>query len=302
MYAEQLALAREAGDPRSAAVALHALGAVAVNRGRYDEATPLIEEALAAYGPLGEEFAANICRYLLGIAAYGRGAFAAAAAEVEAALADRRARGDTIGLAVALDALALLRCELGDGAGAAALLAEALPRWRAAENKEGLAEWLAAAARLAACRGEDEPAARLYGAAEALGDRLGTPLLVPPFAQYRRVVDALRARLGEAAFAAAWAAGRALPPEPAVEEALAVVAGPAAGAPSATEPPLGAPLTARELAVLRLVAEGRSDREIADRLGLSYRTVTSYVRDILTKLDLPSRTAAATFAVRRGLA
>jgi DNA-binding NarL/FixJ family response regulator len=59
--------------------------------------------------------------------------------------------------------------------------------------------------------------------------------------------------------------------------------------------------TPREREVLRLLVEGRSDREIAAALGLGYRTVTSYVRNILAKLDVASRTAAATQAVRRGL-
>jgi len=53
--------------------------------------------------------------------------------------------------------------------------------------------------------------------------------------------------------------------------------------------------------VLRLLAEGQSDREIAEALSLSYRTVTSYVTNIFTKLQVESRTAAATYAVRRGL-
>jgi DNA-binding NarL/FixJ family response regulator len=59
--------------------------------------------------------------------------------------------------------------------------------------------------------------------------------------------------------------------------------------------------TRREHDVLQLLVEGRSDREIAETLSLSYRTVTSHVRNILGKLDVASRTAAATQAVRRGL-
>jgi len=53
--------------------------------------------------------------------------------------------------------------------------------------------------------------------------------------------------------------------------------------------------------VLRLLAEGQSDREIAEALLLSYHTVTSYVTNIFTKLQVDSRTAAATYAVLRGL-
>jgi DNA-binding NarL/FixJ family response regulator len=60
-------------------------------------------------------------------------------------------------------------------------------------------------------------------------------------------------------------------------------------------------LTPRETEVLRLVAEGRSNRAIADVLSLSERTVENHVLHILTKLNLDSRTAAATWAVRHGL-
>jgi DNA-binding NarL/FixJ family response regulator len=54
--------------------------------------------------------------------------------------------------------------------------------------------------------------------------------------------------------------------------------------------------------VLRLVAGGRSNREVAALLSLSERTVENHVLHILTKLDAPSRTAAAGWAIRHGLA
>ena len=60
-------------------------------------------------------------------------------------------------------------------------------------------------------------------------------------------------------------------------------------------------LSRRELQVLRLVAEGLSDREIADRLTLSAHTVHRHVANIRTKLRQPSRTAAAAKAVRDGI-
>ncbi|MGD9530548.1 LuxR C-terminal-related transcriptional regulator [Pseudonocardia sp.] len=60
-------------------------------------------------------------------------------------------------------------------------------------------------------------------------------------------------------------------------------------------------LTARELEVLRLVASGRSNRAIAEQLVLSERTVDRHVSNILTKLDVPSRTAAAAFAFAHNL-
>jgi DNA-binding NarL/FixJ family response regulator len=61
-------------------------------------------------------------------------------------------------------------------------------------------------------------------------------------------------------------------------------------------------LTPREGDVLRLLAHGRSNREIAEALFISPRTVNYHVTNLLAKLDLESRTAAAAFAVRHGLA
>jgi DNA-binding CsgD family transcriptional regulator len=60
-------------------------------------------------------------------------------------------------------------------------------------------------------------------------------------------------------------------------------------------------LTPRERDVIRLIVEGHTDQQIADALFLSRRTVTSHVTAILAKLAVPSRSAAAAAAVRRGL-
>lgn len=61
-------------------------------------------------------------------------------------------------------------------------------------------------------------------------------------------------------------------------------------------------LSARELDVLRLVARGMENSEIAESLNISRRTAKSHVSSILAKLGLSSRVQAATYAVRRGLA
>jgi DNA-binding NarL/FixJ family response regulator len=102
------------------------------------------------------------------------------------------------------------------------------------------------------------------------------------------------------AYAAAFVAGRQLAMEAAVRYALEPeTASPEQSTPATAAASIG--LSSRELDVLRLVVEGLSDREIAQRLSISHRTVGNHITSILTKLDLDSRTAAATWAVRHGV-
>jgi len=67
-------------------------------------------------------------------------------------------------------------------------------------------------------------------------------------------------------------------------------------------PPTTDPLTEREVDILRLVAQGLTNHEIAERLVLSEWTVRTHVRNILDKLHLANRTQAALYALREGLA
>ena len=64
---------------------------------------------------------------------------------------------------------------------------------------------------------------------------------------------------------------------------------------------LHATLSAREVEVLRLIARGKANKEIADELSLSIPTVKTHITHILTKLNAPDRTRAVTIAMERGL-
>jgi len=92
---------------------------------------------------------------------------------------------------------------------------------------------------------------------------------------------------------------RSLTAEQAYAEAIAVLD--AVGEPR-NPPQVASELTQREREVLRLVAAGNTDREIAETLYISRRTAAGHVASILGKLGLPSRSAAAAFAVRNQLA
>ncbi len=67
-------------------------------------------------------------------------------------------------------------------------------------------------------------------------------------------------------------------------------------------PPTEEPLTEREVETLRLIAQGLTNQEIAEKLTISERTVGKHVSNILDKLYLANRTQAALYALRRGLA
>lgn len=65
--------------------------------------------------------------------------------------------------------------------------------------------------------------------------------------------------------------------------------------------PAANPLSSRETEVLELLAQGYAKKEVADKMGISYHTVVSYVRSIFEKLESPNLVAAIAKAIRQGL-
>jgi DNA-binding CsgD family transcriptional regulator len=148
--------------------------------------------------------------------------------------------------------------------------------------------------------GRPMEAVRSFGAAERMRQEFR---VVAASAAAAAALASARAELGEAAFSEAWAVGWAVPYEQAVADALAeALAAAATGAAAARPVGAGHGLTPREVEVLGLVAAGKSDREIAEVLSVSPRTAAHHVANILAKLGVASRAAAAAHAVRHGLA
>jgi DNA-binding NarL/FixJ family response regulator len=144
-------------------------------------------------------------------------------------------------------------------------------------------------AALAAEAGNSKQAARLCGSTSALIEQVGAAMTIGGQRSYDRASQLARAALGDAAFEREWTAGREFSPE-------AVLLGEGSDSPVR---PVG--LTRRELEVLQSLTEGRSNREIAETLFISERTVANHVASILAKLGLHSRSAAASYAVRSQL-
>ncbi|HTQ89861.1 MAG TPA: helix-turn-helix transcriptional regulator, partial [Streptosporangiaceae bacterium] len=183
----------------------------------------------------------------------------------------------------------------------------------------GIARGLEAFAALAAARQQPERAARLAGAACQLRESLGHGTGIGP--RIEAVLEFARGRLGASAAAALFAEGRELTAEDAVGFALGPdrdqpVPGPSAAAePAWTDParlPGGThrnsvpptlsgpatPLTPREHEIVTLIAQGLSNRQIADELVISPATAARHVANILAKLGFSSRTQVASWATR----
>ncbi len=297
-----LALRRQMGDQRGIGRALMNLGNVLKDQTDYDRAISVLEEAVPILEQVSDIGGLATTRMYLGMAALEQGDMVRAETLLTDALALHHQDGFTYGVASTLLALGRIEAHHGDVGGAAARFTESLRLWAQVKSQEGVVDAMTATAELAVTCGRLDSAARLLGAASAIGEALG--YVAPQRDRERRECAAKEARsaLGEQPYAVAWDAGHMLSASQAAAEATDVLGlmrvrtVPATGTPADTTG-----LTPREQDVLRLLVEGRSDRDIAQALGISYRTVTSYVRNILAKFDATSRTAVAAEAVRRGL-
>jgi predicted ATPase/Tfp pilus assembly protein PilF len=218
LHKEALELCRELGNTEGIAMALGDLGRVVAIQGDLERAAALHEEALGMWRALGGRSGSASSLNLLGRVAYQRGEYGRAAALHEDALALFRVLDDKQGIAASLENLGKVARMQGDLGRAAALHEESLllsrevgSRWLVAISLESLA-WVVAA------RAQAGLAARLSGAVEALREALGVPLPPEQRAGHGQAMQAMRAALGEEAFAATWAEGRAM----ALHEAIAL--------------------------------------------------------------------------------
>jgi predicted ATPase/DNA-binding CsgD family transcriptional regulator len=298
-----LRLAEQIGDQELAALAIHRLGCVADGEQQWREAESWFGQALALWRALGARAEEAMVLQFLSGAARGLGDHGLSAACAEASLALFRDVDHAFGAAGALTRLARLARDAGDDRREASAHLEALQLCARIGDRWVVGSPLAGLGRIAAAHGQPVVAARLVGAVDALAQAAGVTIGIDTRDNYDRAAAAALAALGKERFAEAHAAGRKLRLDEVVALA-AVVAIPSArpGQPGARPTPSHkGVLSARELEVLRLVAAGRTDREIADALFLSWRTVNAHVARILAKLDVHTRREAVACGREMGL-
>ena len=301
LFEEGLAIHRALGDKRGIAQTLSQLAQVLfVSQADQARVSSLLEECLMDSQEVGfkEGIAAYYC--VSGQLALSRKDLVLARSLAEKSVVLYKEIGHRHGTANSLGVLGKVFAIEGDYAAAQTLYEQSLAiscelseQWVAAVFLLELGNVVAAQQKLAW-------AAQLWGAAEALRDAFGVPIPLAQRADYERSLSAVRVHLGERAFAAAWAQGRSMTPE----QALAAKGQKPTPMPTRTASPPTYPdgLTAREVEVLRLLAGGLTDLQIAEKLVLSPRTVHAHISSIYNKLGVTSRSTATRYAIEHHLA
>jgi DNA-binding CsgD family transcriptional regulator/tetratricopeptide (TPR) repeat protein len=305
---QSLRISREAGNRILIAEALLQLAATAWGVGDTERGKEIYEEGVALCREAGYTFRLPDFLFSLGYQLLLEGDYERGAALNEEAVAICREHGYKRSLNFALDNLGWATLLQGDHSRATSFYEESLAISKELGDKACASESLDGLACIAGTTGEPARAARLFGAAEAMRDTLSEAVVfqhTPEEAAWREPSRArARSRLGETAWEAAMSEGRAMGLKEAVEYAVSPeqpsAATPASEQPSTSGPPAG--LSPREIEVLRLVATGMTNVQVAETLFLSPRTVQRHLNSVYHKIGVSSRTAATRFALEHGLA
>jgi predicted ATPase/DNA-binding CsgD family transcriptional regulator len=301
VLADALPLAQEGGDQRALAM-IHAMTSMlALFQARFDAVALHAETAAAHAEPIGDLGSMFRAKFFAALAAHGSGDLPRALALHEELLDQTRRAGAMYFQALALQCSAPILQAQGNTALAVERYLESLQIFRDAGELLSVAGCLDGLAGVSAGRNAAR-SARLLGAAAELRATIGAPMFPPDRPIHEQAVAAVRSLLDEASFAESWAEGCQLSLAEVIGLAVSVVddAPEREALPTRADSPAG--LTKREMEVLLLVAAGRSDREIASALFISHNTAMKHVANILMKLDVESRTAAAAHALRHGIA
>jgi len=308
LFEESVARQRELGNKRGTAFSLTQLASTLfVSQHDAEMVHPMLEESLALFRELGDKWGVAAASMLLGQVALQRGEMTTARSLENVSMQLCREIGHRWFLSQALTILAKVAETEHNQVLALTLYQESLDVAREIGDKVLIALGLEALAGVIAAQVEPVWATRLWGAASALRETIGAPM--PPIerAVYERAVAAARMHLGEQVFASAWSEGRTMTPEQALaSRGPVILPQPLLSTPSSippVKPALTHPegLTARELEVLRLLAQGLTSAQIAERLVIGVVTVNFHVRSIYSKLGVTSRAAATRYALEHHL-
>ena len=315
-FRESIAIRKETADEQGLSTALVNAGDNALHSGDVEQGLAYLNAARRIRERHGDRRGLAYVDYLTGRGRMFQGSDDALPL-FERSLNVFQSISDTAAAASVLTAITRYHARRQDFEAASASVQRALAVFTSMSDRRGLAGCLEIVAEIAMNRGRPLRAARLLGAAARERHLIRVPVSRLLRSWHLDLVARTKAAAGEALYTAAWWDGHdtgvsgTLPDAelelqeiaPVTTERFPVAPSSFSGGQAGIEPArqLGT-LTHREIEVLQQVAKGLGDREIGFELGIGQRTVSTHVANLLTKLAVPSRSAAAAAAVRMGVA
>jgi non-specific serine/threonine protein kinase len=295
LLADARSLLEDTGDSAELARTLSNLAIACIFSGDLDEAREHLEESLRVGQQGGAKRSVAGTLWVLGLVAYFAGALDEAEERATASLRLSEEIGDRKLAGFLEAALGVIDLERGRFAEARGRLEKGLEMSVEIGDRMNTALILEALCRLASATSAWTVALKLGGAAAAVRELAGARSI--PIWQDRvdASIDEASRMLGPEAASLALAQGRSLDFAGAASLAQSVAAKPSRQEVS----PMG--LTRRELEIAAMVAQGMSNRDMANRLVIAQRTVEGHVENIRSKLGFHSRTQIAAWAVERKL-
>lgn len=326
-YQEALDLNRAAGDNLGVATVLRDMGLVVAYAGNCPAALTPFEEALQVQEQLNDRWGMGVTLLNRGLAAVGAENLPLAEGSLEAALALFSELKEIRGSSYALNNLGYAAILKGELPKAVELLLASLKLKQTFNDRLGIAWSLDGLAAVLARRGQLAPAARFLGAASKLRELVSSPLTYFGRQLNDPTIALVRAGLAEESYRQSLAQGAALSLDEMLSESLRLEPAkleknapqkpaPLPASPAKSHPslpgaisPRSRPsslklidnLTSREIEVLRTVAQGLSNQQVADKLVIAPRTVNVHLTSIYGKLGVASRTEATRFAFENNL-
>jgi len=223
---ESLAAQRELRDKYGIAASLNNLASIAQRHGEYGAARPLLEESLTLRRELGDKQGVAVVLSNMGFGAQREGDYPTAHSLHEESLRIRQELGDKQGIAGSLTNLGELAYLQTDYSAAHSLHTESLKNQRELGDAAGIVESLDQLAAVALALRQSNRAVYLWGAAQALRERVSAPRAPADRDEHDRRVNAARAALNEEAFAIAWSQGQNMTLDQAIAYALSESPGP----------------------------------------------------------------------------
>ncbi|TQF65956.1 LuxR family transcriptional regulator [Rhodococcus spelaei] len=287
-------LAESLGDESTTAFVVSATGYLATFSGEFPRATECFESCLEALRSAGDLLPRVGTLAGLAMASGLSGDHLRAIACHEEVIALTEPHGEAMYRSYSLSMLALAVWEQGDPGRATHLVEESLRLTRLVDDPLGSAMCLEILGWVAAEADDAERAAVLMGASASVGEAAGSPSIVVRdlFGHHERLVQRSTQALGRRSFDAAFERGRDL----AVDEAVAY----ALRDTSPTKPRAhrtGVDLTRRERQIAELVAQGLTNKAIAEQLVISQRTAEGHVEKVRAKLSFTTRAQIAAWVV-----